>query len=1367
MADLRPSIVDLARLQLQQLSAEFARQPPDRLVEIGAGLERLGRGTWDPAEAETVHRQVHSLTGSAGTFGMPELSVAARHLEGLLSRTIQRGTPAGTEEWQAVLEGLERLADPAAQRLQPEPEPEPEPDLEPVRTGVSSPQSEAGAQVHLVVDDHAHREVLRAALLDSGYQIVLHDDLASFRHLFASAQPGPGDAVVLDVSFPDADPGGARLLSEFRLGLHGRTPVVTAVSGDALEARLAASRAGASQTLRHPMNPARLVEMLGILTGRQPHKPYRVMLVDDDALLLEAQAGVLRAAGMEVRSLCDPMQTLAELDAFAPDVLILDVYMPQASGPELAAALRERDAHVHLPILFLSAETDTTQQLLALNLGGDDFLVKPVQPDHLIAAVSARARRARQAEALRKNLQTALYEREREHLALDHHAIVSIADGQGRITYANDLFCQVSGYSRTELLGRRHRLLISQAHEPGFVDAIWKSIETGKVWHGEMCCQRKDGSLYWVESTVTPFLDQVGGVYQYTAIQTDISHIKAAEAALRAQRDMQSVISVAAARLMAAPGSNTPQAIDAALRTSATQLGADRAYLFRFSKDGAAMTCTNAWHVEGAEPSENQVENMPVETTPWMREQFLQHGRVVVQDVDLLPPQAQADQCELRARGLRSLVVFPLFINGQPLGFIGYSVLREGSRSPLREWTSEELELLKVLADVVASALARNIAESQLRKSEARLHFLVSSSPVAVYTRTANQSLALSYVSPNIEQLVGLGASTFIEDGRLGLSLVHHDDLERVSRGMTSVLEHGHDLCEYRLRCADGSYRWVQDQRRLVRDSAGMPLEVIGCWMDITERKRFETELSAFNSELERRVDEQTHAVVESARFARATLDALSARVVILDSEGRVLAANRSWEVFGAEALVLEGTNHLAVCDSAFVSDAGSGQPLANGIRAVIRGEMNEFLHEYMCRRGETPRWFLCRAERFPGNGELRVVVSHENITEMKLAERQQLRSQRLESLGTLAGGVAHDLNNALAPVLMGMSILKEQYPGESGLFNMIEASAQRGTHMVRQLLTFAKGADGERVAVSPSQAVHELERLMKGSFPKNIQLQIHSEQGLPAVVGDPTQLHQVLLNLCVNARDAMPGGGTLSVRVQAVELDTAYARLIPDAQPGRYVALRVSDTGSGIPPQILDRIFDPFFTTKGADKGTGLGLSTVLGIVKGHGGFVQVHSQPGQGTVFTVYLPAATTDPAGALAGPEAETGDSGMGHGETVLFVDDEAPVREVGRMVLERLNYKVLVATDGADGLEQASQHRGVLRAVITDLHMPHMDGVAFVRALRSTLPNMPVMVASGRVDEAVAAELLRHGVNRRLDKPFTQDQLARELKSVLSA
>jgi len=273
------------------------------------------------------------------------------------------------------------------------------------------------------------------------------------------------------------------------------------------------------------------------LTGRQPPQPYRVLLVDDEPLLLEAQAIVLRSAGMAVRTLSNPLQLIEILDDFIPDVIVLDVYMPEASGPELAAVLRERDAQLHVPILFLSAETDMSQQLLALNLGGDDFLVKPVNPDHLIAAVLGRARRARESSTIRQRLEFTRYEREREHLALNQHAIVAITDPAGNITYANDKFCKLSGYRRSELIGKNYHLHQSGHHPLAFFRNIRRTLNKGEVWQGEMCNRRKDGSLYWTESTITPFLDGGGTPYQYVSIHTDITAHKLAEQRLLAARD--------------------------------------------------------------------------------------------------------------------------------------------------------------------------------------------------------------------------------------------------------------------------------------------------------------------------------------------------------------------------------------------------------------------------------------------------------------------------------------------------------------------------------------------------------------------------------------------------------------------------------------------------------------------------------------------------------------------------------------------------------------------------------------------------------------------------------------------------------------
>jgi len=390
------------------------------------------------------------------------------------------------------------------------------------------------------------------------------------------------------------------------------------------------------------------------------------------------------------------------------------------------------------------------------------------------------------------------------------------------------------------------------------------------------------------------------------------------------------------------------------------------------------------------------------------------------------------------------------------------------------------------------------------------------------------------------------------------------------------------------------------------------------------------------------------------------------------------------------------------------------------------------------------------------------VVAAVRDVTDRQKLEQQARRAQRMEAIGTLAGGIAHDLNNALAPITMSLSLLRAR-PDNPRMIDTMERSAMRAVGMVRQLLAFAKGAEGQRVPVETRHLVTDLEAIIRPTFPKNIQVVTRVPETAPMVLGDATQLHQVLLNLCVNARDAMPGGGTLTLGTAAVVVDAAFAASAQDAnaQPGRYVVLRVADTGTGIPPEVAERMFDPFFTTKGPEYGTGLGLSTVLGVVKGHGGFIQVASHAGIGTTFTVYLPAD----AGAVVETPAEKHEGFTGAGETVLFVDDEAAVREAARQVLRRLNLTPVLAADGAEALAQVARYRDRLHAVVTDLHMPKMDGLAFVYALRELLPDIPVIVSSGRLDDGPAAEFMALGVHLILDKPFTEDSLANALKAAL--
>ena len=392
------------------------------------------------------------------------------------------------------------------------------------------------------------------------------------------------------------------------------------------------------------------------------------------------------------------------------------------------------------------------------------------------------------------------------------------------------------------------------------------------------------------------------------------------------------------------------------------------------------------------------------------------------------------------------------------------------------------------------------------------------------------------------------------------------------------------------------------------------------------------------------------------------------------------------------------------------------------------------------------------------------VVGAWTDITERKELETHLLRTQRLESVGRLASGIAHDLNNILSPMLMVPPLLREvvKDPVLRNMLDLVETNAQRGSNIIKQLLTFGRGLEGERVPVQLRALVSDMSGIIRETFHKNITTRRETPPDTWLVSGDATQLHQVLMNLCVNARDAMPEGGTLTLKLENQEFDESFARMTPGTKPGRYVCLSVTDTGQGIAPEHLDKIYDPFFTTKELGQGTGLGLSTVLGIVQSHGGFIQVHSQPGRGTQFKVYLPASET----AEAQPAGQ-GDQSLpqGGGELVLVVDDESSVRQVTRQLLERNGYRVIEAAEGADGITQYVAHQKEVQVVVTDLAMPVMDGPAFIRVLRRMNQQVRVIAMTGYQSKSSLPADLGVPGEARLSKPFSGPMLLQTLQRVL--
>jgi len=407
-------------------------------------------------------------------------------------------------------------------------------------------------------------------------------------------------------------------------------------------------------------------------------------------------------------------------------------------------------------------------------------------------------------------------------------------------------------------------------------------------------------------------------------------------------------------------------------------------------------------------------------------------------------------------------------------------------------------------------------------------------------------------------------------------------------------------------------------------------------------------------------------------------------------------------------------------------------------------------------------RWTLVRDQQAQPKFILSV---NTDITEKKQLETQFLRAQRLESVGTLASGIAHDLNNSLAPVMMSIQLLEKKIPDEQSqrLLKTLETNTKRSADLIKQVLSFARGVEGKRTTLKVHSLVAEVEQIIKQTFPKNINIRTAiSAPDLWNISGDATQLHQVLMNLCVNARDAMLDGGTLTISVKNQWIDENYTRMNLDAQVGAYLLITVSDTGTGIPREIIDKIFEPFFTTKDLGKGTGLGLSTVIGIVKSHNGFIKVSSEVGRGTQFQVYLPSSQT-----LSSIETlnSTPIVAPGQGELILVVDDEASIRETTKVMLETNFYKVLVANDGIEAISLYTQHQAEIKVVLVDMMMPMMDGATTIRILERINPEVKIIVVSGLVPSQKRADIRSYSVKAFLSKPYTSEELLKNLQLVL--
>lgn len=905
-------------------------------------------------------------------------------------------------------------------------------------------------------------------------------------------------------------------------------------------------------------------------------------------------------------------------------------------------------------------------------------------------------------------LENALRELKNLKLALDEATIVAFTDQTGRITYINKKFCEISKYSREELIGQDHRIINSGFHPKEFIREISTTIASGGVWHGELRNRAKDESIYWVDTTIVPFLNEKGMPYQYAVLCFDITERKRLEANLHRKVEEHQATEIALN-----VQNEELLSTQKRLKTQSEEVETSRKVFAKaFSASPDVLVISRLTDGKIIEVNES-----------WQK--LFGYSRDEVKGKSSLLLELFADPRD-RDRAIEILKKEGKVREFETLVRRRSGEIRVVLLSVERLETGGEERLLTIIRDITE----RKRSEEQILKQAEMLNHTYD----AVFAWDFDDGI--SYWNRSAERLYG-----YSESEAVGQTI--RDLLKTVApmpyNEFLAYLKENTRWEGELIHTTKAGRKIIVESRLVLFKEKDNQLVVLETTHDITKRK-----------ETEERIRQQA-----------SLLDKTRDAVLVCDLGQRILFWNK-----GAERLYGLKSEETLGKDIGEVLSAKDQSNIDKAVKALEKSDewQEEVVH--YTKDGKklavVSRWTRVRSEEHKPDYFL---IVNSDITDIKRTEEQLLRAQRMESIGTLAGGIAHDLNNVLSPIMMSADMLlsdEEIEPKAQPWLSIVRESAVRGSDLIKQVLVFARGAEGARVDIEVRHLILDLIKILNETFPKNITVRYDIQPGLSMVSADPTQIHQVLMNLSVNARDAMPLGGTLKFTARNVQIDEIAARTSIDAHVGDYILITVEDAGEGMPEEILTRIWDPFYTTKDTGKGTGLGLSTVLSIVNSHGGYINVYSEPHKGTKFSVYLPVSANqvEDAGSEQLPQYVTG-----NGELILVVDDEANIREVTTATFEKYGYQTISASDGTEALAVYAQRRKEIDLVLTDMAMPYMDGAATIRALRKLNPELKIIAASGLTDQQ-RDNVKELGTNAFLIKPYTAEALLKTVASVLA-
>ncbi|HEX2910149.1 MAG TPA: PAS domain S-box protein [Chloroflexia bacterium] len=913
------------------------------------------------------------------------------------------------------------------------------------------------------------------------------------------------------------------------------------------------------------------------------------------------------------------------------------------------------------------------------------------------------------------------------------------------IIYANAGFEQLTGYASQEVLGKNCRFLQGHDFDQPELDRVRQSLAEETDCRVLLRNYRKDGTLFWNELTISPVHDNQGRLINRIGIQTDITPQVQAEEALRYRLAFEKLIATISTNFINMKLSDIDRGINQALKLIGEFAGVDRAYVTLYeSGEIKAIDYIYEWTAAVANPYTGARLAVPVDKHSWGVGKLLRFEHIRIPRVADMPPEAENEKRNFERFGVRSNLAVPLVYQGELRGSIGFSSL-----SKEIDWTEDNLTSLKVLGEILVNALERKRMEEELRKNEELYQTLAVNLPngiVYLFDKELRYTLvegaALSRTRFSKKELEG---KTLWEVLPPPYVQKYTPLYQAALDGTTSSFEESYGEYTY----------WITIlpvRNKLGEIFAGMVVSY-----DISERKQVEEALRLSEARLA--------GIINSATDAIISLDARQ-KIVVFNTAAEKMFGCTAGEVLGTtiQQFLPQRVNreHGSYIEEFRQSDAAVRTMGTQAPLTAVRKNGEEFPIEATISRVEN-------------GGQMIYTTSIRDITGRKQAEEALARSeaqlrqaQKMEAVGRLAGGIAHDFNNLLTAIIgytdLTLGSVSETDPLWEDL-DEIRKAAERASTLTRQLLAFSRQQVLQTKILDVNTVVSEMYRLLTRLIGEDVKLELDLDPSEGKIKADQGQLEQVVINLAVNARDAMPEGGVLRLKTARVTLSKEAVQQYEDIRPGRYILLTMQDSGMGMAEETVKHIFEPFFTTKEPGHGTGLGLATVYGIVRQSGGFIEVQSRTGEGTSFYIYLPEVEEQEI-ELNAQSAITRPL-EGSGETVLLVEDEESVRTLVSKLLSNYGYEVLEAHNGAEALLICDTHPGKIDLMITDMIMPHMNGRQLAERLQQLKPAMKVLYMSGYTDRIMVPEELEEIRFNFLQKPFSFVDLARKVREILDS